>query len=311
MRSIRHVLLLQVLVGLGSGCDTDNMQKEDTAANKAFILEMIGQKKQLTDYPDKASDSMVVYEPSSLPFGGTYRGIKAFEQFYPQVRKFYDFKRFHLVDVYADADKVFAISHAAIAHTGDSIQLCEEFTFDQGKIIEVRLYLYDYDNRPVHQVVAEAAHAGQQSAANPTDDETAIRTLEDRFVTAFNAGDIDGIMKNYLPDDSLVVFDVVPRKQYRGAGAYRKDWEDLFSHFKDTPKITITDLEITVNGNLGFSHSFQRVTGTDKQGHPVDRTVRVTDGYRKTGSTWLIALEHISVPVDLATGKADVVGNTK
>jgi ketosteroid isomerase-like protein len=32
--------------------------------------------------------------------------------------------------------------------------------------------------------------------------------------------------------------------------------------------------------------------------------VRVTAGYRKIGGNWLIAQEHISVPVDFATGKA-------
>ena len=123
-----------------------------------FILEMIGQKKQLTDYPGKASDSMVVYEPSSLPFGGIYRGLKAFEQFYPKVREFYDFKQFALQSVYADSDKVFAISNARIAHTENSILLCEQFTFKQGKIIEVRLYFYD-DNQPVYKTIEKAAQA--------------------------------------------------------------------------------------------------------------------------------------------------------
>jgi ketosteroid isomerase-like protein len=61
-----------------------------------------------------------------------------------------------------------------------------------------------------------------------------------------------------------------------------------------------------VDGNLGFSHGIQHVLGTGKQGHPIDRTVRVTDGYRKVGGDWLIVLEDISVPVDLATGKPDL-----
>jgi uncharacterized protein (TIGR02246 family) len=137
-------------------------------------------------------------------------------------------------------------------------------------------------------------------------DEEAIRALEDKFAAAFNAGDIDAMMKNYIPDKSLVVFDVVPPRQHLGADEYHKAWEGFFSHFKNTPKIAITDLSITVDGNLGFSHSIQHVTGTDTQGHPVDRTVRVTDGYRKIGDNWLIVLEHVSVPVDLKTGKADV-----
>jgi ketosteroid isomerase-like protein len=140
-------------------------------------------------------------------------------------------------------------------------------------------------------------------AGNPVD-EAAIRMLEDKFAAALNAGDIDAMMKNYIPDKSLVVFDVVPRKEYYGADTYRKNWEDFFSHFNGKPKITITALGITVEGNIGFSHSIQHVTGTDMEGHAIDRTVRVTNGYRKIGGNWLIVLEHISVPVDLRTGKA-------
>lgn len=137
------------------------------------------------------------------------------------------------------------------------------------------------------------------------DDEAAIRALEDRFTAAFNAGDVDAMMKNYTPDKSLVVFDVVPPRQHLGADEYRKAWVGFFASFKDTPTISITDLGITVDGNLAFSHSIQHVMGTDKHGRLVDRTVRVTDGYRKVGGDWLIVLEHISVPVDLTTSKPD------
>lgn len=137
-------------------------------------------------------------------------------------------------------------------------------------------------------------------------DEAAIRAVEERFVAAFNAGDIDAIMENYIADKNLVIFDVVPRKEYYGADTYRRNWEDFFSHFKGTPKITLTDLGITVGDQVGFSHSIQHVAGTDREGHSIHRTVRVTDGYRKIGGNWLIALEHISVPVDLATGKASL-----
>lgn len=143
----------------------------------------------------------------------------------------------------------------------------------------------------------------EQDMATVKNEEAAIRALEDRFVAAFNAGDIDAIMQNYVPDKSFVLFDVVPREEYVGADAYRKAWEEMFSRFKGTPKIAITDLNITVDGNVGFGHSFMRVTGTDMQGHPVDRIVRVTDGYRKIDSNWLIVHEHISVPVDFSTGK--------
>jgi len=35
--------------------------------------------------------------------------------------------------------------------------------------------------------------------------------------------------------------------------------------------------------------------------------VRVTDVYRKTGGRWKIVQEHVSVPVDFATGKPDML----
>ncbi len=146
---------------------------------------------------------------------------------------------------------------------------------------------------------------GTTPRSRMSDDEAAIRALEDNFAAALNAGDIDAMMKNYVQDDSLVVFDVVPPRQHTGPAEYRKAWSGYFAHFKGTPKFTITDLVITVDGNVGFGHSIQRSVGTDTQGRPVDRTVRVSDGYRKVGGKWLIAFEHISVPVDLATGKAD------
>jgi ketosteroid isomerase-like protein len=143
------------------------------------------------------------------------------------------------------------------------------------------------------------------ASSRASDDEAAIRALEANFATALNAGDVDAMMKNYVPDNSLIVFDVVPPRQHVGPDEYRKAWLGYFAHFKGPPKFTITDLATTVDGNVGFSHSIQRTVGTDTQGQPVDRTVRVSDGYRKIGGKWLIAFEHISVPVDLATGKAD------
>jgi ketosteroid isomerase-like protein len=153
--------------------------------------------------------------------------------------------------------------------------------------------------------LATACFAPSVATAAP-DDEAAIRALEDRFAAAVSAGDVNAIMKSYVPDQSLVVFDVVPPRQYLGAEAYRKDWVDFLAIFKGPPKFDITDLAIVAGGNLGFSHSIQRVRGTDTKGQPLDLTVRVTDGYRKIGGNWLIVLEHVSVPVDFTTGKPDL-----
>jgi uncharacterized protein (TIGR02246 family) len=136
-------------------------------------------------------------------------------------------------------------------------------------------------------------------------DEQAIRDLELRFAAAFNARDVDAIMKVYVPDQSLFVFDVVPPRQYVGADAYRKDWQSFLGSLKSV-KFELTDLAITTDGNLGYSHSIQHVGGTNAKDQPIELVVRVTDVYRKANGSWLIAHEHVSVPVDLETGKPDM-----
>ena len=59
----------------------------------------------------------------------------------------------------------------------------------------------------------------------PTDtkaqDTADIKAVEDRFMTAFKAKDVNAIMELCVPDESLVVFDVTPPRQRNGAQAYR------------------------------------------------------------------------------------------
>ena len=138
------------------------------------------------------------------------------------------------------------------------------------------------------------------------DSKAEIKALEDQFVAAFKAKDVDAIMKVYVPDQSLFVFDVVPPRQYVGAAAYRKDWQEFFGNFNGPITVELKDLDVLADHNLAYGHSIQRVAGTDKAGKPLDMTVRVTDVYRKIKGHWLIIHEHVSVPVDLATGKPDL-----
>jgi ketosteroid isomerase-like protein len=147
--------------------------------------------------------------------------------------------------------------------------------------------------------------ASSVSAHPAMSDKAKIQALEDRFTTAFSAKDLDAIMKVYVPDQGLFVFDVVPPRQYVGADAYRKDWQDFLATFKGPLKFALSDLDIHTDGTLGYSHSIQHVTGTDTKDKPVDFTVRVTDVYKKIKGNWLIVQEHVSVPVDFNTGKPD------
>ncbi|MFZ0659180.1 MAG: nuclear transport factor 2 family protein [Candidatus Binataceae bacterium] len=135
---------------------------------------------------------------------------------------------------------------------------------------------------------------------------TAIKALEANFVAAVNAKDAAKIMANYEHSSGLVIFDLIPPRQYTGWDAYKKDWEGVLAGCKSAPTMEMTDLAIDAGADLGFGHNIQHFSCTGANGAPMDLTFRVTDGYKKIHGKWLIAHEHVSVPVDLETGKADL-----
>jgi uncharacterized protein (TIGR02246 family) len=144
-------------------------------------------------------------------------------------------------------------------------------------------------------------------AAAVKGDKAAIEALEQRFAAAFNAKDVEAIMKVYAPGAGLFVFDVAPPRQHVGWDDYRKDWQGLFASFSGPVKFSISDLTITTVGPVAYSHSIQSAEFTGKDGRKTDLVVRVTDVYRRIHGEWLVVQEHVSVPVDLASGKPDML----
>lgn len=148
-------------------------------------------------------------------------------------------------------------------------------------------------------------YAGRVHAS--ADDKGEITAVEQRVMDGFKAKDVDKIMSSYVPDESLFVFDVVPPREYVGAKAYRKDWEELFAQFPGPTEADMSDLEVVTNGTFGYAHLIVHSVLTDKDGKKTESNARTTDVFRKTGGKWLIVHEHNSVPVNLATGKADMM----
>jgi ketosteroid isomerase-like protein len=93
---------------------------------------------------------------------------------------------------------------------------------------------------------------------------------------------------------------------YVGIKAWRADNEAFVAMFQGPLKVEMSDLSITGKCKLGFGHNIQRFTGTDKNGKPIDMTFRVSDGYKKINGKWTIVQEHLSFPVEVASGKADL-----
>jgi len=150
-----------------------------------------------------------------------------------------------------------------------------------------------------------AALAWPAFAPAAPSDEAQIQALEKQFVAAVQAKDPAKIMAVYAPE-GLFVFDLVPPRQYVGQAAYKKDWENVFAGTVGPVKFSVSDLSVTVVGPVAYGHSIQTISWTGKNGKAMSAVVRVTDVYRKIGDKWLIVQEHVSVPVDLDTGKPDM-----
>ena len=134
--------------------------------------------------------------------------------------------------------------------------------------------------------------------------EKEIHALLNDALSAFKAKDLDKMMSFYEHSTSLVAYDVVPPVQYTGWDSYKKDFGDFFALFDGPISDEVTDMAIVAEGNLGYSRMVEHVIGKQKNGQPMDMLVRVTDVYRKSKGKWLIIHEHVSVPVDLDSGKA-------
>jgi ketosteroid isomerase-like protein len=134
-----------------------------------------------------------------------------------------------------------------------------------------------------------------------------LQALEDRYNDGFNTRNVNEIMSCYAPGKALFVFDAVPPREYPSWDAYKRDWETLFSTYPGPVSTSITNQSITVVGAVAYGHNIQSTNLTAKDGSKTHAVVRVTDVYRKINGKWLIVQEHVSFPVDLATGKADLL----
>jgi ketosteroid isomerase-like protein len=129
-----------------------------------------------------------------------------------------------------------------------------------------------------------------------------IRALMDTRSEAFRRKDIDRAMSLYSPD--IVYFDLVPPLRYAGSAALRSRFLDWFGRWKSPIGQEIRDLNVAADGDIAAAHMLIRASGTLKDGREVGYWVRTTNCFQRSERGWLIAHEHVSLPVDLASGSA-------
>lgn len=154
-------------------------------------------------------------------------------------------------------------------------------------------------------ILALPAMAGSGAA-----DRKAIEQIEQRLCTAQKASNVDDIMSHYVPDESLLVFDMIKPREYRGAKALRKDWEMFLADSAQSIEVCdISELVIDVSGKLATSHYIEHAEFTDKAGHRSVANTRMTHVFRKVKGSWLIIHEHGSYPIDWKTGLGDLLSS--
>ena len=134
------------------------------------------------------------------------------------------------------------------------------------------------------------------------DEETAIRQRIDTLAEAIRAMDLEAVKPAFAPD--LVSFDIEPPLQHLGAEAKWRNWANVFAAYQPPLAYEIRDFAVTVGDGVAFGHALSRISGTLKNGTRSGYWVRWTTCFRKIDGQWLIVHDQISVPTDLASGRA-------
>ncbi|HEX9882167.1 MAG TPA: nuclear transport factor 2 family protein [Hyphomicrobium sp.] len=125
-------------------------------------------------------------------------------------------------------------------------------------------------------------------------DETEIRALIAQWADATRTKNLDAVMSAYAP--GATTFDLAPPLQY-DTDALRAQLAAWFPGFNGPVDYAIgDDLDVAVSGDVGFSHSIDRLGGKRHSGEEFQIWVRVTMGFRKIGNAWKVAHVHTSVP---------------
>lgn len=128
-----------------------------------------------------------------------------------------------------------------------------------------------------------------------------VRALLDSRSEAIRAKAIDRLMSVYAPD--IVYFDIVPPLRYSGSAALRGRFSNWFGRWQSSIVQELRDVNISASGNVAAAHMLIRAGGTLRDGREVGYWVRTSNSFQRSNGSWLITHEHISLPVDLESGR--------
>lgn len=126
---------------------------------------------------------------------------------------------------------------------------------------------------------------------------------------AFASQDLDQMMSFYV--DDIFTYDLMAaptdaglEMAFDGEAIWRQNWVTFFGIFADDLVISIEDLTVDKKGDLATVYGLTRLEGTIQGGPHVDIWVRETNLLQRIDARWLVVHDHVSVPLDFATGQA-------
>ena len=129
-----------------------------------------------------------------------------------------------------------------------------------------------------------------------TDDETEIRGIIERWVTAIQTRDLDGVVADHTED--IVMFDVPPPYDgVRGMAAYRATWPPFFEWVSSGATFELLELDVTACDTTAFASGLLRCGSPEDFATNPDNRLRLSMGLSKVDGRWLIAHEHHSFPL--------------
>ena len=124
--------------------------------------------------------------------------------------------------------------------------------------------------------------------------EAVLHRRVDALADAIRAKDVDRLLAFYAKD--VVVFDLRPPLDVRGAHRYRENFEHWFASFDGPLGFEFKGLRVVPGEGVAFCHYLALVSGQRPGGRASGYWVRGTTCFERRAGEWLITHEHISMP---------------
>jgi uncharacterized protein (TIGR02246 family) len=147
---------------------------------------------------------------------------------------------------------------------------------------------------------------GENSTGDMRDVETITRTLRDAG-RAVERRDPDGVADMFAPGDDTTIFD------FLAPGVTTV--EDIRRNVADMAETAVGEIVCTypkvtvrmLSPDIGYSLSYTEIDITTEDGTRTHVHAAVTDIWQRIDGRWLCVHEHSSLPVDVASAKAQLL----